>query len=203
MKLFLHTLSRIRIMHGDQEFVCTPDQFQALEPDYPGLPTLTHAPAVTRYQTAEWKYVEDSQGRKQADMFDALPYCDKIADYDVSPPAIWVHPTQGKTLLCAGDPEDVIPFTISLRTGPTLDDPPVPLTAMFPIMLRQKNGLAMDNILVSFVDGQASGNYTHNPALPLGEWYIDEVDFDRLMIEGVDHVVKLVAPVRFTAYRVL
>lgn len=201
MKLFLHTLSRIRIINGDQEFECTPDEFQALEPDYPGLPVLTQSPAVTRYCTPEWSYVEDANGQKHTNTVDCLPYCDKIAGYTVERPAIWVHCDLSKPLLCASDPADTIPFTIDMRTGPDAADPLFPISETWPIALRQKNGLAMDNILLSFVNGHASGNYTYDQSLPLGEWYIDAQDFALVPVGETIFEVKLAHDVRFTVYR--
>src|SRR5512136_292294 len=177
MKFFLHTTNRIRIINGDQEWNGTPDEFKILEPLYPGLPVLTNAPAVVRYQTPEWKYIEDSQGVKHADLFDALPYCDNIATYAPVMPCIYIHCTLSKTLLCASDPQDAIPFSAAIRSGPLAADPLVPISAIWPIMLRQKNGLAMDNILVAFVNGEFAGAYTYSASLPLGEWYLDEQDF--------------------------
>jgi len=203
MKLFLHTLTRVRILNGDQEWTGSPDDFAILEPDYPGLPVLTQAPALVRYQTPEWKYIEDANGQKHPDTFNALVYCENIAAYVIEPPAIWVHTDQQKALLCASNPLDTIPFTIDMRSGPTLDDPILPMTAVWPIMLRQKNGLAMDNILIAFTEGHASGAYTYNEHLPLGEWYIDESDFATVDLADVTHVVKLANPVRFTIYREL
>jgi hypothetical protein len=201
MKLFLHTQTRIRILNGDQEWTGTPAEFQTLEPEYPGFPILTQAPAVIRYQTPEWKYIEDSTGQKHPDMFNALPYCDNIGAYVIEPPAIYVHPELAKNILCANAPGDTIPFTITLRTGLNADDPVKPLSAVWPIMLRQKNGLAMDNILMSFTDGVCSGAYTYNANIPLGEWNIDEQDFNTVTDEGQTFVVKLAAPCRFTIYR--
>lgn len=201
MKFFLHTTSKIRIINGDQEWHGTPDHFQLLEPDYPGLPILTQAPAVTRYQTPEWKYVEDSTGQKHPDTMDAMLYCDRIGTYLIVNPAIYVAVTLSKTLLCASDPQDTIPFAASLRSGPEPDATILPLSATWPIMLRQKNGLAMDNILVSFVGGEFSGAYTYNANLPLGEWYVDEQDFAPVDFGGQTYTVRLTAPVRFTIYR--
>lgn len=202
MKFFLHTSDRIRIMNGDQEWTGTPAAFQTLEPAYPGLPMLTNAPAVVRYQTPEWKYIEDSLGAKHPDNFDALLYCDNLANYTPTiSPAIYVHCTMTKALLCASDPEDTIPFTASIRSGPEPDAPIIPISAIWPIMLRQKNGLAMDNILVQFVDGAFAGNYTYNPSQPLGEWYLDEQDFATVTMGETTYQVKLADPVRFTIYR--
>lgn len=189
MKFFLHTPNRVRILNGDLEWTGTPAEFLLCEPDYPGLPILTQVPAVVRYQTPEWKYIEDSNGLKHPDTFDALPYCENIANYVVEPPAIWVHTQQAKALLCASDTNDTIPFSIAMRSGPNADDPLLPITANWPIMLRQKNGLAMDNILISFIDGQASGAYTYNEHLPLGEWYIDEADFTPVILGETVYVV--------------
>jgi hypothetical protein len=201
MRFFLHTVDKIRMINGDQEWNGTPDEFQALEPTYPGLPVLTNAPAVTRYQTPEWKYIEDSQGVKHADLFDALQYCEHIATYTPVSPCIYVHVALSKVLLCASDPSDYITVNAAIRSGPASADPIIPIDAVWPIMLRQKNGLAMDNILVTFNGGTFAGNYTYNASLPLGEWYIDEQDFAPVALGETTYQVKLSAPVRFTIYR--
>jgi hypothetical protein len=201
MKFFLHTSDKIRIINSDQEWTGTPAEFATLEPEYPGLPVLTGAPAVIRYQTPEWKYIEDSTGAKHPDLFDALIYCDLLANYVVAPPAIYVHVTLAKVLLCSSDPSDYITVNAEIRSGPASADPIIPIDAVWPIMLRQKNGLAMDNILVTFNQGIYIGNYTYNANLPLGEWYIDEEDFAQVPFGGVTYQVKLAAPVRFTIYR--
>jgi hypothetical protein len=201
MKLFLHTTNRVRIISGDQEWNGTPAAFALLEPDYPGLPQLTQAPAVTRYQTPELRYIEDSLGQRYPDLFDALLYCDRLATYTVTPPAIYVAATLSKTLLCASDPADTIPFTATLRAGPAPDALVLPLSATWPIMLRQKNGLAMDNILMTFTAGVFVGAYTYHANLPLGEWFIDEQDFATVDFSGQTYQVKLSAPIRFTIYR--
>lgn len=203
MKFFLHTLSKVRIINGDQEWNGTPDEFMLLEPEYPGLPVLSQAPAVTRYQTPEWKYIEDSQGVKHADLFDALQYCENILTYTSVIPAIYADCVLSKVLLCASEESDSIPFTLTIRSGPANSDPVIPITAVWPIMLRQKNGLAMDNILISVTDGVFSGAYTYDHALPLGEWYIDEQDFTQVPIGETTFQVKLSQPVRFTVYRSL
>lgn len=200
MRFFLHTTNRIRIVNGDQEWTGTPDEFQQHEPAYPGLPVLTNAPAVTRYQTPEWKYIEDSQGVKHADLFDALQYCDNLANYTPVIPSIYVKATLSKTLLCASDPNDSIPFTLMIVAGPE-ETTPLPITAIWPIMLRQKNGLAMDNILIGVTNGEYAGAYTYDSSLPLGEWYIDEQDFTTVTMGETTFAVKLTAPVRFTIYR--
>jgi hypothetical protein len=201
MRFFLHTTNRIRIVNGDQEWTGTPDEFQHHEPAYPGLPVLTNAPAVTRYQTPEWKYIEDSQGVKHADLFDALQYCDHITNYTPVNPCIYADVTLSKTLLCASNPADTIPFTLAIRSGPEHADPVIPITAIWPIMLRQKNGLAMDNILIGVTNGEFAGAYTYDSNLPLGEWYIDEQDFALVPVGEVTYQVKLTAPARFTIYR--
>lgn len=201
MKFFLHTSNQIRIINGDQEWNGTPVEFQILEPEYPGLPVLTNAPAVVRYQTVEWKYIEDSQGAKHPDSFNALVYCDNIAAYVPSSPCIYIHCAMSKALLCSSDPNDTIPFIAAIRSGPLETDSLIPISATWPIMLRQKNGLAMDNILVSFVAGEFSGDYTYNPSQPLGEWYLDEQDFISVTMGETTYQVKLADPVRFTIYR--
>lgn len=201
MKLFLHTTSKIRIINGDQEWQGTHAEFQAFEPEYPGLPVLSQAPAIARYQTPELKYIEDSNGARHPDLLiDCLSYCDNIGRYLVSLPTIYVSAVIAKALLCASE-DDRIPFTVTLRAGPETDAAVLPISATWPIMLRQKNGLAMDNILIAFVDGVFSGNYTYNPSIPLGEWFIDEQDFAAVTYGGQTYQVKLSAPIRFTVYR--
>ena len=106
-----------------------------------------------------------------------------------------------KTLLCASDPADTIPFSVALRSGPEPDAAMYPIDATWPIMLRQKNGLAMDNILITFTAGEFVGAYTYNANLPLGEWYIDEQDFAAVDFGDQTYQVKLSAPIRFTIYR--
>jgi hypothetical protein len=201
MKFFLHTSSKIRIINGDQEWTGTPEEFQQHEPAYPGLPILTNAPAVTRYQTPEWKYIEDAAGAKHPDNVDALQYCERIGSYRPVTPAIYVQVTLSKVLLCASNPSDYIQFAAAIRSGPDAADPVLPIDAVWPIMLRQKNGLAMDNILVTFNQGLYAGNYTYNATLPLGEWYVDEQDFAPVTSGDTTYQVKLSAPVRFTIYR--
>lgn len=71
MEFFLHNSTRIRIINGALEWQGTPAQFQALEPEYPGLPTG----ATVRYQTDDLSYYEDADGRHE-DTFDALQYCE-------------------------------------------------------------------------------------------------------------------------------
>ena len=203
MRLFLQQQDTIRIINGIREWSGTLTEFQTLEPDYPGLPTLTQAPALVRYQTPEWKYLEDANTTRHPDNFDALPYCDRLATYVITQPTIWVHATLAKTLLCASNPADTIPFTADLRLGPTVETLRLPIAATWPIMLRQKNGLAMDNILVTFVDGHFAGAYTYNASLPLGEWYIDAQDFATVAFGGQTYQVQLAQPVRFTIYRQL
>lgn len=201
MKFFLHTLAKIRIINGDLEWTGTPEHFQLVEPNYPGLPILTHSPAVIRYQTVDWKYIEDAAGAKHPDNVDALQYCDNIATYTPVNPCIYADVTLSKPLLCASNPTDTIPFTLAIRSGPLPTDPILPISAIWPIMLRQKNGLAMDNILISVVNGEYAGAYTYDSSLPLGEWYIDEQDFALVPVGGVTYQVKLAAPARFTIYR--
>lgn len=202
MKLFLHTPTKIRIIGGDLEWSGTPAEFQLLEPDYPGLPILTNAPAAVRYQSPELKYIEDTDGNRHPDLIvDALPYCDKIAIYTVAPPAIYVAATLSKNLLCSNDPNDAIVFTAALRTGPEPDAPLLPISATWPIMLRQKNGLAMDNILITFTNGTFAGEYTYTNSLPLGEWRIDEQDFAPVEFGGQTYQVRLSNPINFTIYR--
>jgi hypothetical protein len=202
MQLFLHTQTKIRIISGDLEWNGTPAEFALFEPDYPGLPILTVTPAAVRYQSPELRYIEDTNGTRHPDLIvDALPYCDKIAIYNVTPPAIYVAATLSKTLLCSSDPNDAIALTAALRAGPEPDAPVLPISATWPIMLRQKNGLAMDNILITFANGTFAGEYTYTSGLPLGEWCLDEQDFDPVTFGGQTYQVRLSNPIRFTIYR--
>jgi len=201
------THSSLILRAGDQQIACTRAEFATIEPEYQPPPDG----AARIWSEPVQCLLQD--GDQIADPWytpERLAYfCGRIAQYADAldalhhPQTIWVHTQQAKALLCASDPADAIPFDIAVRFGPAADDPPVPMTAMWPIMLRQKNGLAMDNILISFTDGQATGRYTYNPALPLGEWYIDESDFTTVDLDGVQYLVKLANTVRFTIYRTL
>ena len=197
MKFFRHNTSNVRIIHNSEEFSCTPEQFQALEPDYPGLPDG----ATLRYQTLEQQYILGAGGQKQPDTIDALPYCDRIPLYTVPEPAFYAHVALSKHVLSIDN--DSLTFSAALRLGPAADALLLPMTTAWPIMIRQKNGLAFDNIMIAFIDGQCAYTYTYKDGLPLGEWYIDEQDFSLVEYEGQTYRVKLAAPVHFTIYRML
>lgn len=79
MKLFLHTITKVRIVNGDLEWQGTPAAFLVLEPEYPGLPFG----ATVRYQTDDVQYYEDGDGR-HTDTVNCLGYCE--GSY-VTPPA--------------------------------------------------------------------------------------------------------------------
>jgi hypothetical protein len=203
MKLFLHTSTRIRIISGDLEWSGTPLEFAAKEPTYPGLPTLTNYPAMVRYQTPELKYIEDSAGVRHPDLIDALSYCDNIATYLTQAPAIYVHCVMSYPVLNISDPEACIDAEISIKATNNPADPDVPISATWPINLRSKNGLVMDNILIPFESGSALIAFRYKEGLPLGEYRIDEADFDRVDLAGVSYQVKLAQPVKFTITRQL
>lgn len=79
MQFFLHTPSLVRLLYGPLEYRCTPDEFQTLEPDYPGLPEGV----IMRYQTPELTFL-DTGAERQEDTVDALQYCANIATYPSS-----------------------------------------------------------------------------------------------------------------------
>lgn len=203
MKLFLHTSDRIRIISGVTEWSGTPQEFQVKEPTYPGFPTLTQAPAVCRYQTQELKYIEDSAGGRHPDLFDALAYCENIAMYNTPAPAVYVHAILSTDILNISDPDAAISAEISIKATPDPTGDDLPLSAVWPINLRSKNGLVMDNILIPFTQGYALIAYRYQEGLPLGEYRIDESDFDPVELAGVMYQVKLTAPVKFTVTRQL
>lgn len=203
MKLFLHTSERIRIINGDLEWSGSPVDFQTKEPNYPGLPTLTQYPAAVRYQTTELKYIEDTANVRHPDLFDALPYCDNISAYLASAPAVYVHVLMSTPLLIVNDPESAISAQISIKGTADPEGANLPITATWPINLRSKNGLVLDNILVPFEDGEALIAYYYQEGLPLGEYRIDESDFDQIPISEVLHQVRLASPLRFTVTRML
>lgn len=202
MKLFLHSLSKIRIINGDQEWTGTPGEFQALEPTYPGLPILTQAPAVCRYQSPEIKYIEDSQGTRHADLFDALPYCDRLGQYAPGL-SIWVHVQISATALCADDPAATIQAAAHFRQTDDPASPLLPITAGWLIKLRHESGAAVDLFQVNFVNGEMAFVYTFRPGLPIGDWYLNEADFGSVTVNGQEYKVRLAAPVRFAVYRLL
>ena len=201
MKLFLQTLTRIRILNGDQEWQGTPAAFALLEPAYPGLPVLTQAPAVTRYQTPEWKYLEDAAGQRYPDMIDCLGYCEQIAEYNQLPPAIYVHVTLSQTTLNVTEPTAQIAVAAHLKATPTPTDPDLDINATWLIKLRHESGLGFDTFQVTFTQGLCVYNYRYQTGLPLGEWYLSESDFSTVTLDGQTYRVKLAAPVRMTMYR--
>lgn len=203
MKLFLHTSERIRIINGDLEWSGSPAEFLIKEPDYPGLPTLSEATAAIRYQTPDVQYIEDTTGVRHPDLFDALPYCDTVSTYLANDPAVYVHIVMSVPLLIVNDPESCINAEITIRGTADPNDPALPLTATWPINLRSKNGLVIDNILIPFADGVALIAYYYQAGLPLGEYRIDESDFDRIDMGGMMYQVKMVNALRFTVTRQL
>lgn len=202
MKLFLHTLTRIRIISGDLEWNGTPAEFQAMEPAYPGLPVLTQAPANCRSQTPELKYVEDTAGTRHPDLtFDALPYCDKIGQYAPGL-CIYVHVQMSATQINVDDSQATIEFTAQFRPTDNPADAILPVTAGWLIKLRHESGQT-DLFQVNFVAGECTYTYRYRDGLPLGDWSLAEADFGTVTVGDQDYKVKLAVPVRFAVYRLL
>jgi hypothetical protein len=202
MKLFLHTFTRIRVINGDLEWSGTPNEFWALEPDYPGLPILTNAQAVCRYQSPELKYIEDANGNRHPDiMCDALPYCDKINTY-VPGQSIYVHVQMSATQLNADDAAAHIDFTAQFRATEDPNGAILPISAGWLIKLRHESG-QVDLFPINFINGECAYIYQHTAGLPLGDWYLSESDFGLVTVGEQTYKVKLANPVRFAVYRLL
>lgn len=111
MRFFLHTLTRIRVVNGSLEWSGTPAAFQALEPQYPGLPSG----ALERYQTPDRQVYLDATGF-HPDTFDALPYT--LQNYlTVQPPPVLHRPRFVATH------DDMIGFMRTAVTGASQTTP--------------------------------------------------------------------------------
>lgn len=201
MKLFLHTMTRVRIISGDLEWSGSPADFLALEPAYPGLPTLTQAPAAVRYQTPELKYLEDTAGQRHPDLFDALPYCDKIGTYTPGL-CVYVQVTMSATTLNVDDTQAEIEFEAHFKAAPDPEAPDLPVTATWLIKLRHESGQT-DVFEAAFLNGVCAYTYTYRAGSPLGDWSLAEADFAKVPIGEQTYTVKLITPVKFTLYRLL
>lgn len=197
MKFFLHTPEQVRLINGDAEASFTPNEFCVIEPDYPGLP----AGMIARYWTPERHFVGDGNGI-YPDTVDCAPYVEKVNVYLHNLPSIYAHVTLSRTALSISSLES-IQFAAALK--PTADpaSEPLPIDREWLIRLRHENGLLFDAFRVVFVGGACAYTYTPQSGLPLGVWYVDEQDFDKVVVAGQTYQVTLVAPVRFTVYREL
>jgi hypothetical protein len=189
MKYFLHTDTRIRIVHDALEFECTPERFQQLEPTYPGK-----GAATVRYWTPGRAYLE---GIAEYDGHDCSGYCDNIPSYTECP-VIMVNVSLSKTALELNAAGDSITFTVSLEDeqGNIL-----PIDHTWFIRLTHESQGDVDRLKLDFVQGQCSSLYRYYDNLPLGTWLIDESKFDTFEQGGITYQFKLVTPVSFVVYR--
>lgn len=212
MKLFLHTLQRVRILNGDLEWSGTPAEFLVLEPEYPGLPTLSTAPAVLRYCTPEWSYVEDSNGTKHTNTVDCLDYCDKVADYIGAAATLWIHydfsvqsgfipfQSDGVPLVQVGG-ACVLRVTATVRAT---DDPESAVVEQlnqgFPIRMCYKDGREAFIRLVSPVTpGVFQVDLGFENEMPVRHRLFD-ADFQAVELDGVTYAIKQVTPLIIDAY---
>lgn len=212
MQLFLHTHTRIRILNGDQEWTGTPDEFRRCEPEYPGLPILTQAPAVIRYQTPEWKYIEDVNGGKHPDVFNALPYCANIAAYIMPTPIVWIHHTltaQAGAVIFQPDgvpllrnvADDVLRITSTVRASADHDSPIIDqLQQAFPIRVCYCDGR---EAFIKLVSPIAPGVYQYDLSffdkLPVRHRLFDST-FTAVEVDGVTYAFQQVTPLIIDVY---
>jgi hypothetical protein len=194
MKLFLHTLTQVRIINEPLEWTGTPDEFQALEPAYVGLPVG----ASVRYQTPDLQYYEDSAGR-HVDQANCLGYCDQVSSYLVSG-CVWVHVALNVTTLDVDDPQAAIQFAAHIKMTDNPADPDLPVNQAWIIRPWHENG-DRDALLFTFVNGACADVYVYRAGIPLGDWWIREEDFNSITVGGATYRVKLAQPVKFTLYR--
>lgn len=196
MKLFLHTLTKIRIINGDREWQGTPAEFQAREPQYPGLP----AGATVRYQTPDLQYYEDASGRRP-DTLDCLIYCDQIQNYLVSG-CVWVHVFLSAITLNIDDPQAIIEFSAHIKATSDPNGPDLPVSQSWIIRPWHEQS-ERDALLIEFVNGACTYPYTYHAGLPLGDWFIREEDFLPITVGSDTYRVALAQSVKFTLYRIL
>ncbi len=197
MKLFLHSLERLRIINEPLEWAGTVQEFQALEPAYPGLPDG----ATIRYQTPDLQYYEDSSGR-HADPVDCLPYCEQVAAY-LNGGCIYTHVSLSKTLLNIDDTTDQIDWEAHLKPSSDPTSADLPVSASWPIKLRHANGVDVDLIYITFFEGACAYTYRYREGLPMGDWMINEEDFGKIEVQGQSYTVRLAQPVQFALFRML
>jgi hypothetical protein len=196
MKLFLHTLTQVRIINEPLEWSGTPAEFQALEPTYAGLPSG----ASVRYQTPDLQYYEDNAGRHD-DPLNCLGYCDQVSSYLVSG-CVYVHVSLSAAALDVDDPQAAIQFDAHLKMTDNPSDPDLPVSQSWIIRPWHEAG-DRDALLFAFVNGACSDAYTYREGIPLGDWWIREEDFNPIAVGGATYRVKLVHPVKYTLYREL
>lgn len=192
MQFFLHKTDRVRIVLDEHEFECTPERFAELEPDYPGLPDG----ATTRYWTPGIQFFE---GGITYDAHDCGQYCQKVSEY-AEYPVIFARVTISKEEICGCDPNDSIAFTASLEDA---EGNILPLDYSWFVRLTHEEEGDIDRVLLDFQLGQCSKTYRFLEGNPLGEWFLDESKFNLVTFGGQQYQVKLINPVRFTAYREL
>lgn len=197
MKFFLHTPETIRIINEDQEFACTPEEFAALAPAYPGLPDG----AVVRYWTPDQQYVGDGNGNLTPDNLDCLSYVLNIATYNT--PAIYVHVVLSKTALCVSYPNDYIDFIADIKPSLDPNGDNLPVTQEWYIRMRHEAELTFDAFRLFFQDGACHASYRYQAGIPLGVWRVEERDFDQILVNGQRYQVRLANPVTVTLYREL
>lgn len=195
MKLFLHTMTRVRIINGDLEWSGTPAEFQALESQYPGLP----AGSTMRSQTPDLAYYEDSAGELHADTLNCLVYCDQVNTYLVTN-CVWVHVALSAPTLDVDDPQAVIQFEAHIKPTNDISSPDLPVYESWIIRPWHEAG-ERDALLFTFTNGACVDSYTYREGVPLGDWYIREEDFNPITVGGSTYRVKLANVVKFTLYR--
>lgn len=204
MQLFLHTQGRVRIINDSlnpSEFITSEEDFEALEPNYIGLPEN----AESIYWTPEKSYIKFIDGAMIHGAFDGSIYTAKVAQYAASLPTIWAHVTMSKAALClSAEPPETMVFNAALKPSQAPDDPNLPVNASWIIRLRNKDGLVCDAFTFTLTDG-ASGpmTYTPPPGILPQVLYVDESDFASVSVGGQAYQVRLAAPVEFTLYRTL
>jgi hypothetical protein len=201
MVLFLHTPEYIRIVNEGltpSEFSCSPDIWYQLEPEYPPLPEGK----VLRYWTPRYNYVDGNY--RENEEFDGQIYCDKVNMYESLFPTIWVHVTLSQDHIDVNaDPPETITFTATIKLTQGGEGDPLPIYETWFIRLRHEDGFSFDNIRSDFVNGVCSYIYEHEPDAPLGNWYLDENDFDQITVGEMSYTVKLAHPVTFNLHRTL
>lgn len=196
MKLFLHTLTQVRIINEPLEWSGTPAEFQALEPQYAGLPFG----ATVRSQTPDLQYYEDAAGR-HPDPLNCVPYCEHISSYLVLG-CVYVLVSLGASTLNVDDPNATIPFEAHLKPTTDPQTPDLPVTQSWIIRPWHENG-DRDALRIEFINGACTYTYIYREGLSLGDWFIREEDFNPVTVGGTAYNVKLAAPVKYTLYREL
>lgn len=191
MKYFLHTLDHIRIINGHTEWNGTPERFQVLEPEYPGLPEGIES----RYWTPERAFFADGS----YDGHNCEPYCNKVSEYTAYP-EIYADVTLSQDTLCVSDPNDSITFSATLKDA---NSSIIPLDYEWIIRLTHEQQGDIDHIRLIFTQGSCSAVYTALDLLHMGTYILDENKFDLVDLNGTLYKIVLTNPVTFTIYRTL